>query len=254
LFAAPDSALAGSVPSVLFSPGDDSFREMSRLIARATHSLDLAMSDLPSQEWVDQLKGARYRGVAVRVLLGPGISLGRWEGALEKEGVQVKSWKRPSSRMAWAYRFIVVDGELLVLGNGSWGTDADVSYGSSVFLSEPKYVERYKTQFEKLWSAASAPPAGGASEESSAVPSGPAICMLPAAEKGADGDRQENLKAFFSGLKDGDKIQVKLLDGTEADGEFAGFEASKFYWVRKNKDRPKAYFIEDTQSAVKANP
>lgn len=143
------------------------------LIQGAARSIDLCMYHVacgaaghPTRTLLDGLVAAHGRGVQVRVLLDrdrrddPYLSTvvnAEARRILEKAGVPVRS---DSPARLLHSKFLILDGELAVLGSHNWSAGSYSGYDDvTLCLSSPGLAGALARRFEELWSRAGRHPA-----------------------------------------------------------------------------------------------
>jgi phosphatidylserine/phosphatidylglycerophosphate/cardiolipin synthase-like enzyme len=125
-------------------------------IRDARSSIDVAVYNFTSAELAQALFQARDRGVRVRLVL----DRERYEEggatilALRKSDLPVRAWgERGGSLMH--HKFAVFDGRLVATGSYNWTNAAErANRENLVVLEDPRVVERFEREFQRLWRAA----------------------------------------------------------------------------------------------------
>lgn len=153
--AAPGSA---AVEGPYFSDGD---RVADRIIAALNHSqksIDIAIYDLTQPDIASALVDAHQRGVEIKIVADERQSKEPHSeiSFLRSLGLNIRlSRGYKGNRSIMHNKFAVFDGKLAETGSFNWTTSADgYNYENAIFIADPDVVERYRSEFERIWSQA----------------------------------------------------------------------------------------------------
>lgn len=128
------------------------------MVDNAEKSIDVEMYVLTSGEVIDALKRAHDRGVAIRVILERRVIGGDNAGAFDAlgdYGIEVR-WASDSFKLTHS-KFMIVDGELLLVGSHNFSNSAlTLNREASVIIEKsPAVVDSFKKVFDEDWELAS---------------------------------------------------------------------------------------------------
>lgn len=136
-----------------FSPGQDCRRAILDQIARSRRTLDVCVFTISDDRIAEALLVAHRRGIAVRVLTDNDKTddEGNDVDRLAAAGIAVRE-----DRSAWHmhHKFALVDGHTLLNGSFNWTRSAsDYNQENVLVTQEPRLVEAFAREFERLWQA-----------------------------------------------------------------------------------------------------
>lgn len=137
--------------SAYFSPGEDCLNRIRRFISEAQRTLDICVFTITDNRIVDRLIEAHKRGVRVRIISDDLKSedLGSDMEHLEQSGI---SCIYDATEAHMHHKFALADGHSLLNGSFNWTRSATTVNSENILVTnDPKLVNRYVNEFEKLW-------------------------------------------------------------------------------------------------------
>jgi len=149
------SAVASDGPpptaDAYFSPGDDCPARIRGLLDRARNTVDICVFTITDDRVSDAIIDAHERRLKVRVISDDDKSGDRGSDIqrLESAGVEVRT-DHTDDHMH--HKFAIFDHRLLLNGSYNW-TRSAANRNKENFLvtGEPRFVEGFARQFERLW-------------------------------------------------------------------------------------------------------
>jgi len=136
---------------VKFAPGDDCPARIRGLLARARNTVDICVFTITDDRVSDAIIDAHERRLKVRVISDDDKSGDRGSDIqrLESAGVEVRV-DHTDDHMH--HKFAIFDHRLLLNGSYNW-TRSAANRNKENFLvtGEPRFVEGFARQFERLW-------------------------------------------------------------------------------------------------------
>jgi mitochondrial cardiolipin hydrolase len=141
-----------------FSDGDQPAEHVIAAINRAHSTLDVAMFDLTQPDITAALDHARRRGVKIRLVADVGQAGDQRSEVpyLRSRGVPVRlSGGYRGERSIMHNKFAVFDRQTVETGSFNWTSSADrYNLENMIFISSPAVVDRYESEFERIWAQA----------------------------------------------------------------------------------------------------
>ncbi len=151
LQAADSSGAPPATADTYFAPDDDCPAKIRGLLARARNSVDICVFTITDDRVSDAILDAHQRRVKVRVISDDDKSGDRGSDIerLEKAGIDLRI-DRTDDHMH--HKFAIFDHRLLLNGSYNW-TRSAANRNQENFLvtGEPRFVEDFARQFERLW-------------------------------------------------------------------------------------------------------
>ena len=147
----PPQSTAASV-SAYFSPGGGIRDKIIARINLSKKSIKMAIYSFTSGDIAWALENAKKRGVDVKIVADKGQSGGKSSEIkyLISKGFNVKLLKG-KGRGIMHNKFAVFDEKEVVTGSYNWTDNAERNnYENAMFISDPKIVEQYSKEFDKL--------------------------------------------------------------------------------------------------------
>jgi phosphatidylserine/phosphatidylglycerophosphate/cardiolipin synthase-like enzyme len=141
---------------VCFSPDEPCDTKLVKFIDSAEKSLDIAIYDITLDQIVHHVL-VKSKKIPVRIIVDQRQSKGNHSlvGTLVKGGANLRYGRQ---RGIMHNKFVIVDGKALETGSFNYSNNATRSnQENQVYLWNPAIVDRYKQQFEKMWSNAKTP-------------------------------------------------------------------------------------------------
>lgn len=134
-----------------FSPGDECFRAILRLLAGARKTAEVCVFTITDDRLAAGLLDAHRRGVAVRVITDDSKAddLGSDVDRLEQAGIPVRVDRSP---FHMHHKFAVLDGSALLTGSYNWTLGAARDNEENLVVSDdPRLLSPFSATFERLW-------------------------------------------------------------------------------------------------------
>jgi phosphatidylserine/phosphatidylglycerophosphate/cardiolipin synthase-like enzyme len=147
--------LAGET-EVYFSPSPDCENRLVKAIADAQKEIRIAVYSINNRKIFDALKGAKQRGVKLRILTDAIQATQHSSLALPllDAGFDLKLHSKFKIEHN---KFSVYDSTVVATGSFNWTGPASRSNSENcLFLSEGKVIQKYQERFETLWEMNSA--------------------------------------------------------------------------------------------------
>lgn len=154
---APTLWKEASTAEVVFTRSDSVADVIESLIHTTKASIDAALYRFNSQQLARVLNEARRRRVRIRLV----IDRRRYEGSPATR--QLLYGCDFSFRLAYGrdgpgskmhHKFVLLDGSLVLTGSYNWTLASEQkNYENLVILKEPRLLESYRREFEKLWTS-----------------------------------------------------------------------------------------------------
>lgn len=135
-----------------FAPEDNCPHRLITLLSSCRQSADICVFTITDDSVTEAIVHAHDRGADVRIisddhkLNDPGSDIRR----LRNRGVAVRVDPTPHHMH---HKFAVMDGETLVTGSYNWTRSASRgNFENLVLLAEPRLVQAFAGEFERLWS------------------------------------------------------------------------------------------------------
>jgi cardiolipin hydrolase len=135
-----------------FFPNRANVNKLERYIKMAKKSLMICVFNLTNDVLADAVKYVHEQGVSVRVITDDECMTNKGNDcqALADAGIPVRTDNATQYHMH--NKFMVVDGVFLLTGSFNWTFQAGSSNQENLLVVDhPFYIERYTTEFEKLW-------------------------------------------------------------------------------------------------------
>jgi len=135
---------------VCFSPDEPCGAKLTKFIAGAVISIDVAIYDINLDAYVHQLI-VKSKQIPVRIVVDRKQAKGPHSAVklLQKAGIRLKYGRQ---RGIMHNKFVIVDGKQVETGSFNHTHHASTANNENqIYLFEPKVVARYQARFEKLW-------------------------------------------------------------------------------------------------------
>ena len=134
-----------------FSPGKNCSEQIRSLIRNAEHKIDICVFTISDDDISGEILEAKKRGVNVRIITDDDKShdMGSDISKFIEQGINVEM-DHSSAHMH--HKFAIFDREALVNGSFNWTKSAsDYNQENIVVLYEPKLINMFQDEFNKLW-------------------------------------------------------------------------------------------------------
>lgn len=141
---------------ICFSPEEPCDIKLTKFVASAEKTIDLAIYDLNLDEVVHQLL-VQSKKIKVRVLADRKQAKGSHSAIplLIKAGVSLRFGHQ---RGIMHNKFVIVDGKMVETGSFNHTFHAaSANNENQIYLAAPEIVRRYRDRFEKIWSEGDEP-------------------------------------------------------------------------------------------------
>ena len=135
-----------------FFPNLDNVQKLERYIKMAKKSLLICVFNFTNDVLARAVEHVHNQGVSVRVITDDECMTNRGNDcqSLADAGIPVRTDSATEYHMH--NKFMVVDGVFLLTGSFNWTFQAGKSNQENLLVVDhPFYIERYTTEFEKLW-------------------------------------------------------------------------------------------------------
>ncbi len=135
-----------------FFPNRDNVYKLERYIKMAKRSLLICVFNLTNDVLANAVKHVHDQGVDVRIITDDETmkNKGNDSQTLANAGVPVRTDDHEQHHMH--NKFMLVDSVFLLTGSFNWTFQAGNSNQENLLVVDhPFYIERYNTEFEKLW-------------------------------------------------------------------------------------------------------
>ncbi|TGE27567.1 phospholipase D-like domain-containing protein [Hymenobacter metallicola] len=139
--------------TVHFSPGNACVEAIRKFIGQAAHQLDVCVFTISDDRITDALLAAHRRGVAIRLLTDNDKLHDRGSDIeqLRASGLPVRI-DQTTDHMH--HKFALADRRLVLTGSYNWTRSAaTVNLENLLITDDPTAVQRYSTEFDRLWDA-----------------------------------------------------------------------------------------------------
>lgn len=147
---------------------------ISKTLAAANQSVDMALFVFSEQQLVDTLEPNHQRGVKIRALIDPDFAYRYYSEALDMMGVAlVNDCKYEINNRPWQnsintvgtpllrkgdllhHKFAVVDGKIAIAGSHNWSEAANTNNDETLLIIQsPKVAAHFQREFERLYADA----------------------------------------------------------------------------------------------------
>lgn len=135
----------------LFFPSDQSLQRVLELIKSARKTLDICVFTITDNRIASAILDVHEKGVKVRIISDDdkAADLGSDVISLSREGIPVRFDDAPDHMH---HKFAVIDGKRLLNGSFNWTRSASLKNQENMMITDqPKMVQMYSQEFEKLW-------------------------------------------------------------------------------------------------------
>jgi phosphatidylserine/phosphatidylglycerophosphate/cardiolipin synthase-like enzyme len=146
---------------VYFSPEGGIRDQLIRRINASKSTIDIAVYSFTSGEIAQALADAHERGVRIRVIrdLSQTANKNDENVFLEHHGIAVKVLSGRPPHGVMHDKFAVFDDNLVETGSFNWTVNAEkYSHENALFFDDPKLIQAFGQEFEKLWKEADGQP------------------------------------------------------------------------------------------------
>jgi phosphatidylserine/phosphatidylglycerophosphate/cardiolipin synthase-like enzyme len=142
----------------IFSRNDSPAKRIERLIKDARSSFDAALYRLNSQRLAKAVKDAHERGLQVRLVLDSNKyqeSQATRQLLADRDIPFRVSYGRDGSGSKMHHKFAILDGAIVLTGSYNWTfASEEQNHENLLIVREAEVVEAYRSEFDRLWSAA----------------------------------------------------------------------------------------------------
>ena len=138
--------------SIYFSPGDDCYRCITRLLDNARQSVDICVFTITDNRLAEAIERTHGRGVAVRIITDDekAFDLGSDAHRLKSAGVPLRTDR---SEHHMHHKFAVFDQDVALTGSYNWTRSAARHNRENLVATrDPRVIRQFKNHFEELWS------------------------------------------------------------------------------------------------------
>ncbi len=148
---------------------------ISRAIATATDSIDLALFVFSEQQLADLLQQKSQQGIKIQALFDPGFAFRYYSEALDLMGVALKNrctyeannnpWQQPITSVGIPqlatgdklhHKFALIDNQIIITGSQNWSPSANTKNDETVLIIDNDLVARhFQQEFLRLYQSAS---------------------------------------------------------------------------------------------------
>src|SRR5689334_2792782 len=143
----------GMCTDVYFSPDGGVQDQIIKRINLSTSTIEVAMYSFSSASLAQALADASKRGVHVRMIRDRTQSAEKNDENifLSSKGVQIQIISG-KGRGIMHDKFAVFDKKEVFTGSYNWTENAEKNnHENAIFINEPKVINSYESEFEKLW-------------------------------------------------------------------------------------------------------
>jgi len=148
-----EPAKENRVAEVYFSPTDDCWKQIVRLLDQATKKVEICVFTITDDRLASAILSAHRRGVIVRIITDDekAWDVGSDIAQLKDEGIALRTDR---TQYHMHHKFAVFDDRLVLSGSYNWTRSASV-YNEENFLvvDDRRLIQAYSKTFESLWKA-----------------------------------------------------------------------------------------------------
>ena len=135
-----------------FFPNQDNVHKLERYIKMAKKSLLICVFNFTNNTLADAVKHVHSQGVDVRVITDDETMTNKGNDCQELANFGIPVRTDNAEQYHMHNKFMLVDNVFLLTGSFNWTFQAGANNQENLLVVDhPFYIERYTTEFEKLW-------------------------------------------------------------------------------------------------------
>lgn len=139
------------VVEAYFSPGDDCYQAICRMLRNARKTVDICVFTITDDRVADSILETHQRGIAIRIITdnAKAEDLGSDIDRLQSAGIPIRIDQSP---FHMHHKFAIFDNESLLNGSYNWTRGAAHDNEENLTIArDMRLVSAFSTTFEKLW-------------------------------------------------------------------------------------------------------